>query len=108
MAKRSAPQPRYQIDITPRAESDLTEIHDYIARNHPLNADRFLLKLIKVIDSLATLPRRHPRAPESASTGGEIRHAIHGAYRIVFEVIDNRVIVHTVRHTARQPASDLR
>lgn len=107
MAKRSSVRARDSIDLTLRAQNDLSDIHEHIAREHPLNADRFLLKLIKVIDGLATMPRRHPRAPESVSTGGDVRHAIHGSYRVVFEVVDNRVIIHTVRHAARRPAADL-
>lgn len=95
------------IRVSSRAESELLAIHDFIAISHPENARRFLDRLVSAIDGLAVMPSRYPVAPERLRTGGNLRQAVVGNYRIVFEIVEREVHVHTVRHAARRPAEDL-
>ena len=84
--------------LTLRAELDLLEIWDYIAQDSPLNAQRFVTRLVRAIDSLVVMPRRHPMALEARKVKGDIRHVIVDSYRIVFEVSGNEVRVHDHLH----------
>ena len=47
------------------------------------------------------MPERCPLAPETGMDGRELRHLVHGHYRIIFTVEPARVIVLQVRHGAR-------
>jgi plasmid stabilization system protein ParE len=106
-SRRRKDQPkRFSIRISSRAENDLLEIRDFIAESNPENALGFLRRLTDVIDGLGIMPARHPLAPERLRTGGALRNAIVGNYRIVFEIVDDEVHVHTVRHAARRPLED--
>ncbi len=50
-----------RVVITDPAEEDLARIWRWIARTHPLNAERYVAKLIERAESLAILPRRGRR-----------------------------------------------
>ncbi|MCC6322127.1 MAG: type II toxin-antitoxin system RelE/ParE family toxin [Phycisphaerales bacterium] len=104
---RRRPQ-RFEVRQTSRAQRDLLEIHAYIAQASPVNASRFLHRLIRAIDKLERMPHAHRFAPEAHETGGEVRQAIVGRYRVVYEIVGDVVIVHTVRHSARLPLNDLK
>jgi len=43
-------------EVSPEAENDLLSVWLYIAEDQPVNADRFLDKLLKVIERLAEFP----------------------------------------------------
>ena len=47
------------------------------------------------------MPKRCPRAPEDGLDGLEIRHLIHGRYRIIFGIDGKTVVILQVRHGAR-------
>jgi len=98
---------RYEIRVSARAETELDAICEYIAKGSIANAARMRTRLGAAIDGLRYMPRRHSLAPEHAKTGGELRQVIEWPYRVVFEVEDMMVHVHTVRHGAMLPAEDL-
>jgi len=50
---------RYYVITTPRAQSDLDEIYNFIAKDSPQNAKSFVRELIEAIDSLQMLPLRY-------------------------------------------------
>jgi toxin ParE1/3/4 len=101
------PGPRYSISFSPRALEEVEAICAYIARSNPLNAERLRQRFEEAIDELAYLPRRHSLAPEGRKYKRELRHILVTSYRVVFEVIEQEVRVHSVRHSARRPARDL-
>lgn len=98
---------RFDVSISERALSDVEDIRAYIAFDSPSNADRVAAGLFQAMRGLSSLPRRNPMAMEVSSTGGELRQVTVFSYRIVYEVLGAEVRVHTVRHAARQPASDV-
>lgn len=92
---------QYRIVITDEASQDLDEIMDYIAIDNLVRAESFVDELLDEIRSLKTLARRCPVAPESGRRGYEMRHLIHGHYRILFTIKDTQVIILRVIHGAR-------
>lgn len=49
---------RYIVQYSPRAEREIIEAHDSIARDAPLNARRWLENAMDAIEELAFLPKR--------------------------------------------------
>lgn len=91
----------FLVEITPAAEADITEIWEYIAQDNPGNAAAFVLALEEQIASLEQFPERCPRIPENEILGTAYRHLIYGAYRTIFRVTGQRVIILRVIHGAR-------
>jgi plasmid stabilization system protein ParE len=78
-------------------------IYDWIATDSKIAADAWLDGIATEIESLAVVPRRCPRAPECETFAAEVRHKIHGDYRVLFSIDGRRVIVVGVRHASRLP-----
>jgi plasmid stabilization system protein ParE len=93
----------HRVRITPEAEADLRSIGDYIARDSPERARRFIAKLKGVIATLTNFPERHAKAPEAELAGVELRQMTHGLYRVLYTVEEDSVTIHGVRHGARRP-----
>ncbi|MCM5572099.1 type II toxin-antitoxin system RelE/ParE family toxin [Burkholderiaceae bacterium FT117] len=85
----------FEVRFTRGAERDLHEIHGYISSfDSPANADRLVQQLQAVCDGLARFPERgsHPR--ELLELGSrEYRQAISGPYRVVYRVVDRKVMI---------------
>ena len=92
---------KYALHITQQGEADLDEIMDYIAMDAPLRAESFVDELLDKIRSLSAMPTRCPVAPETVGKQVEIRHLIHGSYRILFLIEGKTVLVLRVIHGAR-------
>ncbi|GAB4140802.1 MAG: hypothetical protein Tsb0016_08190 [Sphingomonadales bacterium] len=90
--------------ITPTAEANLDEIIHYIALDNPAAARRVITTLRTKMKSLAKMPGRCPLAPEDGLDGLQIRHLIHGNYRILFTADDTHITILQIRHAARLPA----
>jgi len=67
--------------FSPRAEADLEEIGDYIARGNPARAITFLGELRAHCDRFAAAPASYP-SREDLAVG--VRMAVHGRYLIFF------------------------
>lgn len=93
---------KFRIDIKPTAESDLSKRYLQIAEDSPQNAVRWYFNIIEAIESLEILALRCPLAPEDIDIQQDIRHLIIGDYRILYCVIDNRVEILHIRHSAMQ------
>ena len=95
----------YKVVITATAETNLDEILRFIARDNPIAARRFVMRLRARIKALAAAPKRCPLAPENGLEAGvEIRHLFYGNYRILFVINANHVVILQVRHGARLAA----
>jgi len=92
---------KYRVDITETAKRDLLEIRDYIARDKPAAAERWVAGIKKKILALKQMPLRHEVIPEAATIGIEYRHTLIGAYRAIYRVVGDHVIVVRVIHGAR-------
>ncbi|MCY4154799.1 MAG: type II toxin-antitoxin system RelE/ParE family toxin [Gammaproteobacteria bacterium] len=84
---------------THRARHRLQQILAYIAEDQPINAKRWVEKLIDRGDSLQDLPERGRMVPEYHDP--EIREIPEGAYRIIYRLGSKRVDILTVRHSSQ-------
>jgi plasmid stabilization system protein ParE len=69
----------------------------YLAR-----AEAWLDGVLAAIDTLTSLPRRCPLAPENDEFDVEVRQLLYGEHRILFTVEDDVVRVLHVLHGARR------
>ncbi len=86
---------RWKVLLTAGAERDLEALQAYIAHHDsPAQADSVLERLLKVADDLATFPERgaHPR--ELLALGiREYRQVFFKPYRLIYRIIDKRVVI---------------
>jgi plasmid stabilization system protein ParE len=94
--------PKYQVDITRIAESDVKEICSFISRDSPLAGEKWIKEVERQIQSLENFPLRCPVIPETQDLGNQYRHLIYGYYRTIFRIEGKRVIILRVIHGARQ------
>ncbi len=79
---------------TAKAVERLTEIEEFIARDDPARARKFVERLIGRGESLARSPRRGRIVPELSTP--DIREIFEKTYRIVYRVQKARVEILTV------------
>ncbi len=95
---------KFHVVITNMASAEMEWAHAWIADRAPLAADRWKQRLLTAVRSLETSPAGYPLAPEAANFGREIRQMLfgkrRGAYRILFEIQDDTVVVLRIRHGA--------
>lgn len=88
-----------RISWTWRAQRDLIEIGDFIAKDKPQAAARWVDRLISAVERAATLPASGRRVPELDRD--DIREVIVDRYRTVYQVRDGAVVVLTVFESHR-------
>ncbi len=89
-----------RIDWSQRSISDLEALHDYIARDSLVYAERFIAKLIRATERLADFPelgRRVPEAPDQM----DVRELLVQTYRVVYRVEAERILIATIVHGRR-------
>jgi toxin ParE1/3/4 len=86
--------------LSPRAQLDLEEIGDYIARDNPVRAISFLDELKSHCERISAMPGAYPPRDD---LGAGIRMAVHGRYLILFRSDTDRVRVERILHSARRP-----
>lgn len=98
---------RFKVLLTAGAESDLNDLHGYIAEHDsPQNADYVLDKLLEVAESLATFPERGSYPPELLALGiREYRQAFFKPYRVIYRVIGKQVIIYVITDGRRDMKS---
>ncbi len=85
---------------TPRAQRRLQEIHDYIAQDQPVNAARWVARVLDRGEQIGEQPRSGRIVPEYQRES--IREIFEGDYRIIYRIRSQRVDVLSVRHGARR------
>ncbi len=85
--------------FSPRAEADLEEIGDYIARDNPARPISFLEELRAHCDRVAAAPASYP-AREDLAAG--LRMAVHGRYLILFRTNPDEARIERILHGARR------
>lgn len=78
-----------------RAQRDLVEIRDYIARDNPRRAESFIVELIDHAHRLAEFPLSYPVAGRK-----DWRKAVHEAYLILYSVTERELRVQRIVHSA--------
>jgi plasmid stabilization system protein ParE len=91
-----------KIRYTAPALADLNSVLDYIATHSPQGASRVRSRLRKVIELLSDHPHIGIRTDDPA-----IRRltALPYPYLVFYEVTENEIVIHAVRHAARDPSS---
>lgn len=84
--------------ITPRANADLGEIADHIARDDPPRALSFVQDLWECCRRLCAMPSAWPARPR---LGAGVRMAVTGRYLIFYRVDGSRLLVLRVLHGSR-------
>lgn len=87
-------QRRQPLFWTHRAIADLDAIGDYIARDAPAAAERWLTRLIGAAERAARVPLAGRRVPELPRD--DIREVLLRSYRIVYRVDGDGVTILTV------------
>jgi toxin ParE1/3/4 len=85
---------------TPRAQRRLQEIHEYIAQDQPVNAARWMARVLDRGEQIGEQPRSGRIVPEYQRE--TIREVFEGNYRIIYRIRSQQVDVLTVRHGARR------
>lgn len=97
-----------QLQWSPRALRELTQLRDYIAEDSPFYARQFTERLILAVERLATMPHYGRMVPE-AGYQDSIREVIFQSYRVIYRVLEQQQLVQivTIVHGARDlPAID--
>lgn len=87
-----------RVVITADAESDLTQLYDYLADNASIaQAERSMDRLLKASSSLARNPERGSRPHELMALGyRDYRQLVLRPWRIVYGVEPARVVVYLI------------
>ncbi|MFN2365664.1 MAG: type II toxin-antitoxin system RelE/ParE family toxin [Desulfurivibrionaceae bacterium] len=81
---------------SPLAVERAAEISDYIARDNPAAAVKWIETIFKKVGQLTLSPQSGRVVPEVNDTG--IRELIYWNYRIIYRVEDKRISMLTIRH----------
>ncbi len=89
-----------RIDWTERARGDLRAIHTYIARDSKRYADGVIFRIKANTRRLRAWPLSGSIVPEWSTP--ELREVYSDQYRVIYRVENDRVLILTVLHGARQ------
>lgn len=93
-----------QVVWTYRARGRLRDLYERIAKDQPVNADRFMERLFERGDSLAEYAFRGRMVPEYDNPS--IREVFEGEYRLIYQMQDSTVAILTVRNFAELLPTD--
>jgi plasmid stabilization system protein ParE len=99
------------VEYSTKAKWDLRRITASVQANvSSFAAERWLREMLVKIDDLENSPERFAEADEAKTLGRNLRARIVGnrshVYRVIFEVLDDRVIVYRVRHASQDTLTD--
>lgn len=100
---------KYEVLLTKGAEQDLESIYDYIAEfDSQKNADHVLDQLTKIIDNLSRSLERGNYPKELSAVGiREYRQTFFKPYRIIYRIIQTRVVIYVIADGRRDMQSVL-
>ena len=84
---------------TDRAKARLRQIHTYVPRDQPLNADRLVDQLTRRVEQLVEQPRSGRMVEKYQRE--DLRELIESSYRIIYLIRDGRIDIVTVRDNRR-------
>lgn len=90
------------VKLSRRAQTNLRDLADWIARDNPDAALSFVGELRIACAELNDFPRRYPSAPH---LGPEVRRRTYGNYHIVYRLAGEDVVIIAIVHAARDPNS---
>lgn len=90
-----------RIEWTEPALVDLEEIRDYISKDSPFYATRFIERIFNRVEKLADFKEIGRHVPE-AGDRADIRELIFQGYRIIYLVEDDKVKILTVVNGSKE------
>jgi toxin ParE1/3/4 len=98
-----------QVLLTEDAERDLEDLFSHIAmHDSPRSAEHVLSKIISIADSLKHTPARGTQPRELHGIGnGDYRQVFFKPYRLIYRVIDERVVIFLIADGRRDLQSML-
>lgn len=88
-----------RVIFSPASRSDLAEIGDYIARDNPVRARRFVEELTVAALAVGDVPSSSPTIGRYRRTG--LRRRVHKGYLIIYRVAEGLVEIVRILHGAR-------
>jgi toxin ParE1/3/4 len=89
------------VRVLRRAQRDLQQIYDFIAREAPRSADPFIDELLEAIESLATMSERGAAPRDATLQRQGYRFLVHGQYLVFYKVVRRQVRVYRVLRGSR-------
>jgi plasmid stabilization system protein ParE len=98
---------KYNVRLTDEAKQNVHATVSWYAERSEEAADRWYNGFMKLIDSLAADPHRHPVALEDPRFPLELRQVNYGSgrrttHRILYTIRPDTVVVYAVRHAAQE------
>ncbi len=87
------------ITWTRSAISDVKNLRDFIAQDSEAYADRFVQKILEVVERIGNFPNLGRKMPEALDES--IREVLFRNYRIIYRREERNVLVLMVVHAAR-------
>ena len=91
-----------QIRVLRRAQVDLLEIQDYIARDNPAAAEDVIKAILDLIASLGEFSERGRIPKDAILKASRYRYLRHGEYLVFYKVLRLQVRVYRVVHGRRR------
>lgn len=83
------------------ALADLDDIENYIALDDPERAISFVMELMDLGDSLSVFGMAEKGTPAKWTDDPNIRELYYGNYAIIYEILQDAVMIHEIHNTAR-------
>ena len=90
----------------PEAADDLEAIVAYIARDSPTYAANFAARILSTTADLPRFPKLGRRVTQW--NRASLRERIVGNYRVIYQILPDRILILAVIHGARRLPKDLR
>ncbi len=85
-----------KITWSPLAVDRASEIADYIAKDKPSAAEKWINTVFSKVEQLKSFPEIGRIVPEIKNS--QIREIIYGNYRIIYHIEKKRISILTIRH----------
>lgn len=97
----------YEVLVTADAEVDLQDLYEYIGHSDSIQAaDHVLERLEEIASNLASDPSRGSTPKELRSLGiSEYRQVFFKPYRVIYRVLDERVVIYLIADGRRNMQS---
>jgi toxin ParE1/3/4 len=89
------------VRVLRRAERDLQEIYDYLAREVPRRAAPVIDRLLTALDSLERLADRGAQPRDPILRARDFRFLVSAPYVVFYKVLARQVRIHRVLHGSR-------
>lgn len=94
----------YEVVWSPHAESSLTQIADYIAKNSPHQAQRVRIGIINLSFTLSKRAYYYEECVELPTAKGVYRKALYAnTYKIIYKIVKDEVWILDIFHGKQSP-----